>query len=68
MNKPKLTKAEDERLKLLYVLVENFERKAYPLPKPTPLEMVKYIMEDCGYTKKDLAQQLGAPSRASEFA
>lgn len=30
MSKPKLTKAEDEYLELLFVLVENFERKAYP--------------------------------------
>lgn len=67
MSKPKLTKAEDEYLELLFVLVENFERKAYPMPKPTPQEMVKYLMEDCGYTRKDLAKQLGAESRVSEF-
>ena len=67
MNKPRLTKAEDDRLELLYVLVENFESKAYPLPAPTPIETIKYLMEDCGYTKKDLAKQLGAPSRVSEF-
>lgn len=67
MLKPKLTKAEDDRLELLYLLVENFERTAYVLPKPTPVEMVKYLMEDCGYTRKDLEKQLGAPSRVSEF-
>ena len=27
MTKPKLTKAEDDYLELLYVLVENFEKK-----------------------------------------
>ena len=31
MTKPKLTKAEDDYLELLFVLVENFEKKAYPL-------------------------------------
>lgn len=67
MTKPKLTKAEDDYLELLYLLVENFEKKAYPMPKPTPQEMVKYLMEDCGYTRKDLAKQLGAESRVSEF-
>ncbi len=67
MVKPKLTKEEDDYLEILFTLVEEFERKAYPLPKPTPIEMVKYLMEDCGYTQNDLAKQLGAPSRASEF-
>ena len=67
MTKPKLTKAEDDYLELLYVLVENFEKKAYPLPKPTPQEMVRYFMDEYGYTRKDLEKQLGAPSRVSEF-
>ena len=67
MTKPKLTKAEDDYLELLYVLVENFEKKAYPLPKATPQEMIQYLMEEKGYTNKDLAKQLGAPSRVSEF-
>lgn len=67
MIKPKLTKAEDDYLELLCVLVENFEKKAYVLPKTTPQEIVKFIMEDCGYTRKDLAKELGAESRVSEF-
>ncbi len=67
MSKDKLTKAEDDRLELLYVLVENFEKKAYPIPAPTPLEMVKYLMETNGYTRKDLEKQLGTASRVSEF-
>ena len=67
MTKPKLSKAEDDYLELLYILVENFEKNAYVLPKPTPQEMVKYLMEECGYTRKDLAKQLGAESRVSEF-
>ncbi len=67
MTKPKLTKAEDDYLELLYVLVENFERTAYPLPKPDPVEMVKCLMEDYGYTRKDLEKELGSASRVSEF-
>lgn len=67
MAKPKLTKAEDDYLELLFVLVENFEKKAYSLPKATPQEMVKYLMDEYGYTRKDLEKQLGAPSRVSEF-
>ncbi len=67
MSKPKLTKAEDDYLEILFTLVEAFERKTYILPNPTPVEMVKYLMEDCGYTRKDLAKQLGADSRVSEF-
>lgn len=67
MSKPKLTKAEDNYLELLYVLVENFERTAYPIPNPDPVEMVQCLMREHGWTRKDLAKQLGAPSRVSEF-
>lgn len=67
MTKPKLTKAEDDLLELLYVLVDNFEKNAYPLPKASPQEMIEYLMEEKGYTKKDLEKELGAPSRVSEF-
>ncbi len=67
MTKPKLTKVEDDYLEHLFVLVEIFEKKAYPLDKTTPQEMVKYLMDKYGYTRKDLEKQLGSPSRVSEF-
>jgi len=67
MLKPKLTKAESDHLELLALLVDDFEKKAYPLSKPTPQQMVQYLMEENGWTRKDLAKQLGAPSRVSEF-
>lgn len=67
MTKPKLTKVEYDYLEHLFVLVEIFEKKAYPLDKTTPQEMVKYLMDKYGYTRKDLEKQLGSPSRVSEF-
>lgn len=63
----KLTKVEDDYLEHLFVLVEIFEKKTYPLDKTTPQEMVKNLMDKYGYTRKDLEKQLGSPSRVSEF-
>ena len=66
MSKEKLTQAEDDRLELLYVLVENFERKAYPVPSPDPVEAIKFYMDERGFSKADLVKQLGDRSKASQ--
>ncbi len=66
MSRDDLSQDEQDTLELLFMLVHNFEEKAYVLPEPTPQEMISYIMEERGYTRKDLEKQLGAASRVSE--
>ncbi len=45
---------KSNELELLALLVENYEKKAFPLPKPNPVEAIKFRMEQLGVTKEEL--------------
>jgi HTH-type transcriptional regulator/antitoxin HigA len=49
----------------LATLVDRYERQRYPIPRSTPLETLKFSMEQNGRTQTDLANLLGSRSRAS---
>jgi HTH-type transcriptional regulator/antitoxin HigA len=57
---------EFDSLEVLSVLVEDYERKHYPIPPPDPIEAIKFRMEQMGLTKKDLETCIGPRSRVSE--
>jgi len=49
-------------------LVEEYEKKYYPIVMPTLAEIIKDEMEERGITQKQLAELLGvSPSRISEY-
>src|ERR1700683_1202106 len=54
-------------LQVLAILVERYEREAFPIAPPTPVEAIRFRMEQMGYTQADLARLLGSRSRASEI-
>ena len=54
-------------LEVLSILVERYEETKFPIQAPTPLEAIKFRMEQLGWTTKDLAMMLGSRSRASEI-
>lgn len=45
---------EGDELELLALLVENYEKKVFPLPKPNPLNAIKFRMEQLGVSKEEL--------------
>ena len=51
--------AKGERLDVLVVLVEAYERKHYPLDLPDPVEAIKFRMEQMGLSPKDLEPMIG---------
>lgn len=57
---------EGEELELLSVLVERYEEKKYPMDLPTPMDAIRFRMEQQGLRPKDLVQYLGSPSKVSE--
>jgi HTH-type transcriptional regulator / antitoxin HigA len=59
--------AEDDELDILTYLVERYEAKHHPIPKATPREVLKFVMDQNDRTQKDLADLLGSRSRASEI-
>jgi HTH-type transcriptional regulator/antitoxin HigA len=58
---------EGDYMDALATLVDAYERRRWPVEPSTPLEMLKFCMEQNDYTQTDLARLLGSRSRASEI-
>ena len=58
--------AEGERLDVLSLLVEAYERKHFPMDLPDPVEALKFRMEQSGLGPKDLVPMIGQLNRVYE--
>ena len=61
-----LSPAERQLLKLLTLLVEDFEEKHYAVPSSGPLAAVRFLMDQHSLKQKDLTDIFGTPSITSE--
>ena len=52
-------------LDLLATQIEAYERQQPTMPEATPLEVLRYLMEEHGLTQMDLAEDLGGQSVVS---
>ena len=60
-----LSKGEIEFLQVLATLIKDFESKHYSFEKPSPVELLKYLMEEHGLTQNDLAEDFGGQATVS---
>ncbi|WEK35158.1 MAG: transcriptional regulator [Candidatus Pseudobacter hemicellulosilyticus] len=60
------TKASDE-LEILSILVKEYENVHFPVPKPNPLEAIRFRIEQMNMSEAELATILGYRSRKSEI-
>ena len=58
---------EGDELEILGILVDEYEKKHFPIESPKPVEAIKFRMDQLGMQQKDLAKLLGSKSRASEI-
>jgi HTH-type transcriptional regulator / antitoxin HigA len=58
---------EGDRLDVLATLVERYEDTRWPIPAASPVEVLKFVMEQNGRSQTDLANLLGSRPRASEI-
>lgn len=58
---------EEAYMDAMATLVDRYEREHYPIPRATPLEVLKFMMEQNGRTQADLARLLDSRPRASEI-
>ena len=58
---------EAVELEVLAILVEKYEREQFPIAPPSPLDAIRFRMEQMGYSQADLARLLNSRSRASEI-
>ena len=65
--KTALGSSEYDKLDLIFLLIERYEKEHYPITYPSPSEAMKFRLEQMGKNKSDLAEILGARSRQSEI-
>lgn len=58
---------EGDELEILGILVDEFEKKHFPIDAPKPVEAIRFRMDQLGMEQKDLARILGSKSRTSEI-
>lgn len=63
--KPKSRQADE--LEVLTVLIEDYERKHFPIDPPDPVEAIKFRMDQMDLTRKDLEPCIGSRARVSEI-
>lgn len=57
---------EGDEAELLTALIEMYEEKVYPMGMPSPLEAIKFRMEQQGLKAKDMIPYIGSASKVSE--
>lgn len=66
----KVSKAESpesDELEILALVIEKYEREHFPIPKPKPLEAIKFRLEQMNMSESQLSEILGYRSRKSEI-
>lgn len=57
---------EADRLEVLILLIEAYEREHYPIPDPDPIDFLQHVMEARELTRKDLEKYIGSRARVAE--
>ena len=58
---------QESTVEVLAVLVEKYEEEHFPIDAPTPVEAIKFRMDQLGLTNADLAIVIGTRGRVSEI-
>ena len=59
--------AEADRLDVLALLVEHYEKTHFPIADPDPIEFIEHVMESRGLTRKDLEPIIGPRGRVADI-
>ena len=58
--------SEGEEIELLSLLVEKYEHEHYPIEAPSPIEAIKFRIEQMNLKQADIAPLFGGKTRVSE--
>lgn len=58
--------AESDEADVLGLLIDEYEKKHYPIETPDPIEAIKIRMEEMQLRQIDLANEIGGKNRVSE--
>lgn len=66
-NEPEPGTPEADAFDLLALVIEDYERRHWPIDPPDPVDAIRYRMEVGGYSQSDLGRLLGSRQRASDI-
>jgi HTH-type transcriptional regulator / antitoxin HigA len=66
-HEPKPGTTDADRFDPLALIIEDYERKRWPIEPPDTIDAIRYRMETGGYTQADLGRLLGSRQRASDI-
>lgn len=58
---------ESDELEVLSILIKEYENEHYPVPKPNPIEAIKFRLEQMNMSEAELSEIFGYRSRKSEI-
>lgn len=59
--------AENDEADILSLMIDEYEKKHYPIEAPDPIEAIKIRMEEMQLKQVDLVDAIGSKSRVSEI-
>ena len=59
--------SESDEADILGLMVDDYEKKHYPIDVPDPIEAIRIRMEELQLKQKDLVNAIGGKSRVSEI-
>ncbi|TXR54509.1 ImmA/IrrE family metallo-endopeptidase [Reinekea thalattae] len=63
---PEPDSAESDEIDVLALLIETYEKEAFPIDMPDPVEAIRFRMDQQNLTQKDLVPYFGSKSKVSE--
>ncbi len=58
---------DSDELEILSILIKEYENKHFPVPKPNPIEAIRFRLDQLNMSEADLSEILGYRSRKSEI-
>lgn len=59
--------ADADRLDVLTLLIEQYERQHFPIADPDPIDFLGHVMEARGLTRKEIEPYIGPRGRVSDI-
>ena len=56
-----------DRFDLLALVIEDYEKKRWPIEPPDPVDAIRWRMQTGGFTQADLGRLIGSRQRASDI-
>ena len=63
----KIGTSESDEADILGLMIDEYEKKHYPIEAPDPIEAIKIRMEEMHLKQIDLINEIGGKSRVSEI-